>query len=62
MSAKLDADPPRYAFARAVSDWAVSYSTVVDAGLKNRPPERIVTLPQIAGWADAGRPDRAPPG
>ena len=49
MSAKLDNDPPRYAFARAVSDWAVAYSTQVDAGLKNRPADRVIAMPQIAG-------------
>jgi uncharacterized membrane protein len=36
MSAKLDNDPQRYAIAHAVSDWTVSYSSLVDAGLKNR--------------------------
>jgi uncharacterized membrane protein len=36
MSAKLENDPQRYAFARAVSDWTVSYSALADAGLKNR--------------------------
>jgi len=53
MSARLDADPPRYAFARAVSDWAVSYSTMIDLGLKNRTPDRAVALPQIAGGQTA---------
>ncbi len=36
MASRLDQDPGRKAFARAVSDWAVGYSGVVDAGLKNR--------------------------
>jgi uncharacterized membrane protein len=36
MPARLDSDPQRYGFVRAVSDWAVSYSTLADAGLKNR--------------------------
>lgn len=36
MASRLDQDPGRQAFARAVSDWAVGYSGVVDAGLKNR--------------------------
>jgi uncharacterized membrane protein len=54
MSAKLDNDPQRYAFARAVSDWAVSYSPLADIGLKNRalPPEPI-SLPMVADAAPA---------
>lgn len=33
---RLDNDSRRNGFARAISDWAVAYSGVVDAGLKNR--------------------------
>jgi uncharacterized membrane protein len=47
MSAKLDSDPQRYAFARAVSDWTVSYSALIDAGLKNRlPDDGAIAMPQ----------------
>ncbi len=47
MSAKLDSDPQRYAFAHAVSDWTVSYSALIDAGLKNRlPDDDAITMPQ----------------
>ncbi len=53
MAAKLDNDPPRNAFARSVSDWAVSYSTLVETGLKNRPADSAVALPQVAGATSA---------
>jgi uncharacterized membrane protein len=46
MANVLDKDPPRKAFAHAVSNWAVSYSASVEAGLKNRAPEEAVALPQ----------------
>ncbi len=47
MSAKLDNDPQRYAFAHAVSDWTVTYSAMVDAGLKNRlPNDDAIAMPQ----------------
>ena len=36
MADRIDRDPARRALARAVSDWAVSYSGIIDAGLKNR--------------------------
>jgi len=36
MPARLDNDAQRYGFVRAVSDGAVSYSSLADAGLKNR--------------------------
>ncbi len=49
MPARLDADPKRYAFAQAVSDWAVAYSALIDAGLKNRLPEGdAIAMPQTA--------------
>jgi uncharacterized membrane protein len=47
MSDKLDNDPQRYAIAHAVSDWTVSYSALVDAGLKNHlPNDDAVAMPQ----------------
>ena len=47
MSAKLDNDPQRYAFAHAVSDWTVSYSALIDGGLKNRLlDDDAITMPQ----------------
>jgi uncharacterized membrane protein len=36
MAHRLEEEPRRTAFARAVSDWAVGYSGVVDSGLKSR--------------------------
>ncbi len=36
MASRIAEDPRREAFARAVSDWAVGYTAVVDAGLKGR--------------------------
>ncbi len=49
MAARLEQDPRRNAFARAVSDWAVGYSGVVDAGLKNRVlTEDPVAMPEAA--------------
>lgn len=49
MTARLDDDPPRYAFAHAVSDWAVAYSALVEVGLKNCPPPATpVALPHDA--------------
>ena len=54
MSAKLDQDPRRHALARAVSDWTVSYSPLVDVGLKNRrPPDEAVALPQLSNATPA---------
>jgi len=47
MSKKLDDDPQRYGFAHAVSDWTVSYSAMVDAGLKNRLPDDVIAMPQV---------------
>lgn len=52
ISAKLDNDPARYAFARAVSDWTVSYSPLLDAGLKNRmSADEALEMPQTANAA-----------
>ena len=49
MSAKLDADARRHGFARAVSDWTVSYSPLLDTGLKNRlQTDETIALP-VAG-------------
>jgi uncharacterized membrane protein len=49
MAYRLDQDKARGAFARAVSDWAVGYSGVVDAGLKNRVlTEDPVAMPEAA--------------
>lgn len=49
MAHRLDQDKARGAFARAVSDWAVGYSGVVDAGLKNRVlTEDPVAMPEAA--------------
>jgi len=49
MATKLDNDPLRYALAHAVSDWTVSYSALVDAGLKNRlPNDDAIAMPQTA--------------
>jgi uncharacterized membrane protein len=54
MSAKLDNDPNRYAFARAVSDWAVAYSALVDAGLKNRLlNDDVPLMPAVGNTAPA---------
>jgi uncharacterized membrane protein len=53
MAAKLDSDPARYAFARSVSDWAVSYSALAEAGLKNRLPDSAVAMPQAANAKSA---------
>jgi uncharacterized membrane protein len=47
MSARLDNDPQRYAIAQAVSDWTVSYSALIDAGLKNRlPNDDAIAMPR----------------
>jgi uncharacterized membrane protein len=47
MSDKLDYDSKRHRFAHAVSDWTVSYSALVDAGLKNRlPNDDAIAMPQ----------------
>jgi uncharacterized membrane protein len=47
MSNKLNSDRKRYRFAHAVSDWTVSYSSLVDEGLKNRlPNDAAIALPQ----------------
>lgn len=49
MTQRLEQDPRRNAFARAVSDWAVGYSGVVDAGLKNRAlTEDPVAMPEAS--------------
>src|SRR6185295_7539576 len=54
MSAKLENDPQRYGFARALSDWAVTYSTMIDAGLRNRlPNDDAIAMPQAANAAPA---------
>lgn len=54
MSARLDADPQRYGFAHAVSDWAVSYSPLFDGGLKNRiSNDGELALPHAANAAPA---------
>ena len=46
MANRLDEDPRRNAFARAVSDWAVGYTAIVDAGLKNRiPDDEAIAMP-----------------
>jgi hypothetical protein len=48
MSARLDNDPLRAAFAHAVSNWTVSYSSLIDAGLKNRlPDDDAIAMPQV---------------
>jgi uncharacterized membrane protein len=48
MTDKLDGDALRYAFARAVSGWAVSYSALIDAGLKNRlSNDDALAMPQV---------------
>jgi len=49
MAYRLDQDPGRQGFARAVSDWAVGYSGVVDAGLKNRSlTEDPIAMPEAS--------------
>lgn len=54
MSAKLDNDAQRYAFAHAVSDWTVSYSAMADAGLKNRlPNDDAIAMPQTTNGSPA---------
>lgn len=54
MTARLDQDPQRYRFARAVSDWAVGYSPWIEAGLKNRLlTNGTVAMPQVDGAAPA---------
>jgi len=54
MAASLDNDPQRAAFARAVSDWTVTYSTLIDAGLKNRlQNDDAIALPQAVNAAPA---------
>jgi uncharacterized membrane protein len=40
MAAKLDSEPRRHAFAHAVSDWTVGYSSLIEDGLKNRLPNK----------------------
>lgn len=48
MANRLDSDPRRSAFARAVSDWTVAYSGLVEIGLKNRPsPDKVIPLPVV---------------
>jgi uncharacterized membrane protein len=55
LPARLDSDPQRFDLARAVSDWAVFYSPLLDAGLKNRVPEETnVVMPQTADVSLAG--------
>jgi uncharacterized membrane protein len=52
MANKLDNDPRRRDFARAVNDWAPGYSALVDAGLKNRLlGDETVAMPQTVGPA-----------
>jgi uncharacterized membrane protein len=54
MSAKLDNDPQRYAFAHAVSDWAVAYSSLIDGGLKNRlVNDDAIAMPQAVNATPA---------
>jgi len=54
MSARLDNDPQRYAFAHALSDWTVSYSSLVDAGLKNRLlNDDAIAMPQAVNASPA---------
>ena len=54
MSDRLDNDPQRYAVAHAVSDWTVSYSAMVDAGLKNRlPNDDAIAMPQTVSGSPA---------
>jgi uncharacterized membrane protein len=54
MSAKLDHDPQRYAFAHAVSDWTVTYSPMIDSGLKNRlANDDAIAMPQAVNGAPA---------
>ncbi len=54
LSAKLDNDPQRYGFAHAVSDWTVSYSALIDAGLKNRlPNDDAIAMPQTVNASPA---------
>ena len=48
MAGTLDHDPQRAAFAHAVSNWTVSYSALIDAGLKNRlPDDDAIAMPQV---------------
>jgi uncharacterized membrane protein len=57
MAARLDNDPRRYAFAHAVSDWAVRYSPLVEVGLKNRPPpDAPIALPRASDAGPAENP------
>ena len=52
MSANLDHDPRRSAFAKAVSDWTVTYSTLADSGLKNRLQDNdAIAMPKVANAA-----------
>lgn len=54
MSARLDDDPQRYAFAHAVSDWAVAYSSLIDGGLKNRRVnDDAIAMPQVVNATPA---------
>lgn len=54
MATALDTDPQRYGFAQAVSDWAVSYSPLVDGGLKNRASGgNGLAMPEAVGEAKA---------
>jgi uncharacterized membrane protein len=48
ISSRLDSDPARLALAKAVGDWAVNYSTLLDAGLKNRLTDvQVVAMPDV---------------
>jgi uncharacterized membrane protein len=52
MATNLDHDPRREAFAKAVSDWTVSYSPLIDSGLKNRlQADDVIAMPKAADAA-----------
>ncbi len=42
-ASRIDSDPARLALAKAVSDWAMNYSALVDTGLKSRLSGDLVT-------------------
>lgn len=48
-SARLERDPPRLAVARSLTEWAVGFSGLVEAGIKNRlDPTARIAMPTTA--------------
>ena len=49
LATRLDRDPARLAFTHSVSDWALGYSNLLEAGIKNRlPPDAPLAMPKAS--------------